>query len=156
MPAETASPGITIISEMITPALLILACGSLLSTVLARLARVNDHVRALAQMMETSPGAANASNRETLTILQRRADLCEISMGAYFIAVTLFVGTCLLIAIDRLVAHAVYWAPVTTSVLGVALLLIGSSFMIAECRLAVRDLKHELDGIWQQIEKDSK
>jgi Protein of unknown function (DUF2721) len=50
-----ASPAQTMIAAMITPALLILASGSLIATALVRLGRVVDRVRKLGEKADATP-----------------------------------------------------------------------------------------------------
>jgi hypothetical protein len=140
------SPGVSIISEMITPALLILACGSLLATVLARLGRVTDNVRKLAEMLEQG-GGLDQKNRETLNRMEQRADLAEHSITSYSAAVTLFVLTCLMIGCHRLFGEEFDALSVIAAVLGVVALLVGSGFMLAESRLAVRQVRSDMNDI---------
>jgi hypothetical protein len=73
-----------IISAMITPALLILASGSLIATALVRLARVVDRVRRLSETRD-APAAGELHRHE------RRALLAERAVRLYYCAVVCFV-----------------------------------------------------------------
>jgi hypothetical protein len=126
-----------IIGAMITPALLILASGSLIATTLVRLARVVDRVRKLAEYGETTtPGALRRH--------ERRALLAERALQSYFFAVVCFVVSGVAIGIDHLAADRLTWLPVAVTLLGMGLIVAGSAAMLAECRLAVAELGAEI------------
>ncbi len=83
----------TIIGARITPALLIMASGSLIATALVRLARVVDRVRKLAEQGHAAPGE--------LRLHSRRALLAERALQLYFLAVVSFVVAGFGIALDH-------------------------------------------------------
>lgn len=141
------SPDVQIIQAMITPALLILASGSLIATVLARVGRIVELVRKIAEAVKSSATEISETDRKLLLTLRKRAELAERAMIAYYAAVVCFVLTCLLIGIDRFVNHMIYFVPVTTAMIGVILVLAGSAFMVSECRVAMHQLRGEIDEV---------
>src|SRR5260370_8767133 len=100
------------ITAMITPALLILASGSLIATVLVRLARVVDRVRKLAELRDALRDADEIRRHE------RRALLAERAISLYFFAVLCFVIAGFVIAIDHAVGDRLTWLPVAVTPLG--------------------------------------
>jgi hypothetical protein len=72
-------------------------------------------------------------------------------MMSFYSAVTCFVATCLVIALNRVTNHALVWLPVTTAILGVSLLTLGSGCMIAECRVALRQLRGEIGAAKRRV-----
>jgi hypothetical protein len=132
---------------MITPALFILGSGSLIATVLARVGRIVELVRKIGESAKRSRAGLSNMERSLLTTLTRRGDLAEKALMSYYGAVLVFVLTCLLIGIDHLLSHAIYAAPVCSAILGVSLVLIGSGYMVAECRVAMQQLRSEIDEI---------
>lgn len=146
------SPGISIISDMITPALLILACGSLLGTVLARLARVVDYVRHVGESLRQGT-PYEPHEVETVNRMERRAELAEHSIQSYFVAVVFFVLTCLFIGCNRLIGSYFDKLSVLAAVLGVLMLLVGSTFMVLECRLAVRQAKSDMADFRERMSR---
>jgi apolipoprotein N-acyltransferase len=124
-----------IISAMITPALLILASGSLIATALARLARVVDRIRKLAEL---APSVAELRRHE------RRALLAEQAVRIFFAAVLCFVLAGFSIALDHATGDRMVWLPVGMTVAGMALIVFGSAAMLAECQLATRQIKEEI------------
>ena len=145
MPITPNSPDVSIVSEMITPALFIVASGSLLGTVLARLGRVVDAFRTL----RAEP--PDPSHSASLEIYERRAELAERAMMSFYSAVTCFVATCLFIALNRVTERALVWVPVGAAILGVSLLTFGSGCMIAECRVALRQLRGEISAAKRRV-----
>src|SRR5450755_845226 len=127
------SPAQAIIGAMITPALLILASGSLIATALVRLARVVDRLRKLA---EVDGGAVDA---KLLERHKRRALCAERAVQLFFYAVVCFVMAGFAIAIDHFGGDALVLLPV-----GMALIVAGCAAMLTECRLATEQILLEL------------
>jgi hypothetical protein len=133
------SPAQAIISAMITPALLILASGSLVATALVRLARVVDRVRALAKQPD------DAAVVGELMMHERRALLAERAMRFYFAAVVCFVVAGFAIAADHFSGDRLAWIPVSVTALGMGLILAGCAAMLAECQLSAAQIRAEID-----------
>jgi Protein of unknown function (DUF2721) len=134
------SPAQAIIGAMITPALLILASGSLIATALVRLARVVDRLRKLA---EVDGGAVDAKLVERH---KRRALCAERAVQLFFYAVVCFVMAGFAIAIDHFAGDALVLLPVGITALGMALIVAGCAAMLTECRLATEQILLELAG----------
>lgn len=143
MPNPLTSPDVSIISEMITPALFIVASGSLLGAALARLARIVDYFRKLSGAED----AASDQNMAILQLVEKRADLAEATVAMVCFAIMAFVLTCFLIAVDRWLNHTIYLAPVAFAIIGVLLLLVASVLMVVECRMGQRQLRSEIAGL---------
>lgn len=112
---------------MLTPALLILASASLIATALVRLARIVDRVRAL--------GIASGTpvSSDELVRHERRARLALNSIGAYFIAVALFVLAGATIAMAAF-APTIAWLPIALTIAGMVLIVFGAGAMTLETR----------------------
>ena len=136
-----------LIAAMLTPALLILAAGSLIAAALIRLGRVVDRVRALG-----APNAIRPSSVE-LTHHQRRANLALAAITAYFIAVALFVAAGVAIAVDHVMHDTLTWLPISLTIAGMVLIVVGVGAMVAESRdsasliaLDIARLRDHVDG----------
>src|SRR5260370_15459017 len=105
------------ITAMITRALLILASGSLVATVMVRLARVGDRVRRLAELRD-APRDADEIRRH-----ERRALLAERAVSLYFFAVLCFVIAGFAIAIDHAAGDRLAWLPVAATPPGIGPIL---------------------------------
>lgn len=135
------SPAQAMIAAMITPALLIMASGSLIATALVRLARVVDRVRKLSELRDGTRDASEISRNE------RRALLAERAVSFYFFAVVCFVIAGFTIAIDHAAGDRLTWLPVLVTTLGMCLIVAGSAAMLAECRLAFAEIRSEIASL---------
>jgi hypothetical protein len=117
-----------LIAAMLTPALLILASGSLIATALVRLARVVDRVRSLAA------NPAGTIFADDLARHERRARLAIGAITAFFIAVTFFVAAGIAIAVDHSAAGSLFWLPIGLTLAGMLLIVVGAAAMALESR----------------------
>lgn len=148
MPSHAAEPvAVLIISAMITPALLILGSGSLVATALVRLARAIDRSRMVA-LTSTEDANRLGWTSEKVSAWQnrygRRAMLAEQSVASLFAAIGLFILGCLSIAVDYRVGDSLTWLPVGLTIAGMLAMLFGAFLMVAECRLASRQIREEV------------
>jgi len=119
-----------LIAAMLTPALLILASGSLIAAALMRLGRIVDRVRALATIAAPAP--------EEVARHEERARLALRAISAYFVAVALFVAAGAAIALDHALDGRVAWLPVALTLTGMALIVAGVAAMTLESRSSAR------------------
>ena len=150
----TASLGI--LSSMITPAVLILAGGSLIATTSQRLGRVIDRVRKISQeftqLESTEKQDLHVENkRKILYSLLRKSTLrCRLltrAMTILYISLGFFVATSLSIGIVS-VTHIVYvWIPTALGLVGATLLFVSSAILIVESRLTLRTIADEIDYV---------
>lgn len=128
----------SVIAAMITPALLILASGSLIATVLVRLARVVDRIRKLAEANDPATLAADLDRHE------RRAQLAARAIQAFFIAIACFVVAGFAIALEHASGERYAWIAIALVSVGMALIVGGCAAMVAETRLSVAQLAAEI------------
>jgi hypothetical protein len=142
---------------MITPALLILACASLVSTALLRMARVVDRVRFLAAIAGAGEwnkfGGTVAQLRTELVRHRKRARYTEWSIAALYMSVVIFVLTCLSIVAARAIGDSLNWLPVGLAITGTLLLLAGAGWMVAESRLGGEQIAEEIRHAVARLEK---
>jgi F0F1-type ATP synthase assembly protein I len=122
------SPAQALIAAMLSPALLILAAGSLIAAALIRLGRVVDRVRVL------GAAAPAAISLDELARHEQRARLALAAITSYFIAVALFVGAGIAIALDRAAGGQLVWLPIGLTLAGMVLLVVGVAAMALESR----------------------
>jgi len=159
---DKVSSAAAVLTAMITPAVLISACGTMILSTSARLGRVVDRVRALSDRFEelarTSSG--DAENLELFDerravifdLLDRqiaRARLLQRCMTIFYVALGVFVLTSVLIGIIVATGTSYVWLPVAAGLLGALCLFYGSVLLIIEARMNLRALGAELDFIWQ-------
>lgn len=143
--------GLGLLSTMITPAVLISACGALIFSTATRLARVVDRVRHLSQQIEilfTSPadefGMARRREIEVqLRLYVRRSKLVQQALTSLYLALGLFVASTIAIGASAFVA-TVIWLPSMFGIVGTLFLFAGSMLLIGETRLALRALSSEM------------
>jgi uncharacterized protein DUF2721 len=144
-------PSLSIISAMITPAILILASGNLVASTLTRLGRIVDRARTLidqlAECQARGDSRGSASLIEKLRIYRRRSLFVGRALSAYYAAIGFFIVTSLVIAFDNFIRPLVAWLPVALSVMGVVLLLLGTVALVVETNLASGMLAREIDII---------
>ena len=142
--------GLSLLSAMITPAVLISACGTLIFSTSTRLARVVDRVRQLTVQIErlfTDREVRYGEERRReveaqLGFYARRARLVQGSLTSFYLALGLFVATTIAIAITPF-APRLAWLPSVIGIAGTLVLFVGCVLLINETRLAVQSLKAE-------------
>lgn len=148
-PAHGLISSLAVISAMITPAILILASGNLVTSTLTRLSRVTDRARRLiAEVREARTGTDEQSiafHNELLAHYRRRTSLIERALSAYYGAIGLFVTASLAIALDNFLRDTIPWLAVVLVVTGAILLLSGTIALVLETRLGAGVLRREIE-----------
>jgi hypothetical protein len=151
-----------VLGAMLTPAVLISACGSLVISTSNRLSRVVDRFRQLAHDAEpleegaVSPAvsgppasapldARRRQAREQFDLLARRAILLRAALTRLYVAIGLLVATSLGVAVLLVAGVEVAWLPVATALIGGGALFHASWLLIREARLAVDANLNEID-----------
>jgi len=146
-----AGPALAVLSAMITPAVLISACGLLILSTSARLTRAVDRVRAMIAALDALLGQADEaivqmrrqhveSQLERLTL---RSRLIQRALTSFYVALGAFVATILAIALTAFVS-ALAWGPTVLALAGTLVLFYGCVLLIRETRLAVESVDREM------------
>jgi hypothetical protein len=139
---------------MITPAVLITACGTLIMSTSTRLGRVVDRVRHLSKRFEelSQPDQSLVlrEERETfvfgqLELNMTRARLLQRALSALYLGVCFFIGASGAIGLLAAVGISSVWPPVALGLAGALLLFYASLLLIYEARLAISNLQDEFD-----------
>lgn len=150
------SASLGILSSMITPAVLILASGSLILTTSQRLSRVIDRVRKISvefTEMETKQeqDAHIVNKRKILYSLLRKSALrCRLltrAMTILYVSLGFFVATSLTIGIVSVLHTSYSWVPTAFGLIGASLLFVSSAILIVESRLTLRVVADEIDYV---------
>jgi hypothetical protein len=151
-----APTALAVLSAMITPAVLISACGTLVLSTSTRLARVIDRVRQMADRVDALDAQKQAlvnyeerraSLRRQMLTLARRGRFLQFSLTLLYLGVATFVATSVAIGIVYTgFPHAV-WVPVALALTGAMMLLAASLVLIAESRIALLTTLKELTAI---------
>lgn len=153
---EPLSSAIAVLTAMITPAVLISACGSMILSTSHRLGRVVDRVRSLSDKLEelSEKPLEDVRDRQAIIFKQldkltSRARILQRSMVTFYLALGMFVATSVAIGLVAIVGNARYnVVPVIVGILGACFLFYGSMLLIFEARLALSTIHTEMDFIW--------
>lgn len=151
---ENLSSALSVLTAMLTPALLLSACGSFIISTSNRLGRVVDRVRKLSDrmedMMREEPDPELLEERRVmitkhLELQSRRASLLMRTMVALYFASGLFVLTSVSIGVVTFSSANLYWIPVALGVGGAVMLLVATIRLVTEARLALEGLHDETE-----------
>lgn len=150
---EFSSP-LGLLSAMITPAVLISACGALIFSTATRLARIVDRVRTLSHELEeifTGKTVDFADERRLeyerqLAVHTRRGQLIQRSLTSFYVSLGLLTAATVSISVTALARRAL-WLPSAFGVAGTLALFYGSMLLIAETRLALRSVTSEMQFV---------
>lgn len=143
---------------MITPAVLMSACGTLILSTSTRLGRVVDRVRVLSdrfeELAQSSPEIELYEERRALIFdqldkLTTRARLLQRCMITFYVALGIFVSTSVSIGIVSVLGGRYYWLPVVLGLGGACFLFYGSILLIYEARLTLATIRSEMDFLWK-------
>jgi len=153
------SSAVAVLTAMITPAVLISACGSMILSTSSRLGRVVDRVRALSDKLEelAQKRAEDTKERQGVIFAQldkltSRARILQRSMVAFYLATGMFVATSVAIGVVAVIPSSPHYnlVPVIVGLGGACFLFYGSMLLIFEARLALSTIHAEMDFTWRQ------
>jgi len=149
---QNASNSFNVLSAMITPAVLISACGTLIFSTSTRLARIVDRVRELSRAIEQFyrdetvdfPEERRIEVDRQIAIHARRGQLIQRSLTSFYVSLSLLVAATVAIGFVAVFDRAT-WLPNTLGIVGTVFLFYGCVMLIAETRLALRSVKSEME-----------
>jgi threonine/homoserine/homoserine lactone efflux protein len=155
-----SATAIAVLTAMITPAVLISACGSMILSTSSRLGRVVDRVRALSDRLEDIselPGDPDWKERQAtifaqLDKLTSRARILQRSMVVFYLGLGMFVATSVAIGVVAIASRYTI-VPVVFGLAGACFLFYGSILLIFEARLALSTVHVEMDYVWRKSKK---
>jgi Protein of unknown function (DUF2721) len=144
-----------ILTSMITPAVLISACGTLILSTSARMGRIFDRVNVMKGEIEavitgsiSHPIDRITHLRGQIDLQRRRAMLIQKAMLSLYTATLLFVASSLAIAVN--VAYDskdLAWVPTLIALCGGLFLFIASALLLYESRFNLRFVNRSIDFI---------
>lgn len=142
---------LNLLSAMITPAVLISACGTLIMSTSIRLARIVDRVRELSRETEeifTNEEIIFGEERRLeferqLLVHTRRGRIIQNAMTGFYFALGLLVAATVSIGLTALI-NMISWLPAALGIAGTILLFYGSILLIVETRLALQSVNSEM------------
>ena len=147
-----------VLSAMITPAVLIMATGSLMLTTSQRLSRSIDRARKLGaaiEPLEKDPAGARKRGflLRQLMYATRRVRLLQRSMVLLYLAIGFFVATSGALGVIELGKWDWGLVPVILGMGGAVLLLLASGLLIVESRVLLRALNEEMSELTNTCEE---
>lgn len=144
-----------ILTSMITPAVLISACGTLIFSTSARLGRIFDRVNVMKAEIEAIltgkmdyPEERMAFISEQIRCAKKRAALIQKSMAALYTATALFVAASLAIAINTAYGSSEQaWIPTLIALAGGLFLFAASALLLYESRFNLTFVVRNIDFI---------
>jgi hypothetical protein len=144
--------GQNLLAAMITPAVLISACGTLIFSTSTRLARNVDRVRVLTQHMEELfsgmikdfPDERRRELEVQLGYYARRSRIIQGSLTSLYVSLGIFVAASVSAALTTLVSRLT-WLPGLLGVAGTLALFVGAMLLIRETGLALRAVNSEME-----------
>lgn len=149
-----------VLAAMITPALLISACGTLVLSTSTRLSRVVDRVRVMghdAEQLQSRPGSAVEDVRQLqakrslitgqVAALAKRALLLRSALAAFYVAINLLVAASIAIGVLTWLSSRMTWLVIALALLGACALLWGSVLLVREGRNAISSTFDEMQYI---------
>jgi hypothetical protein len=144
---------VSVLSAMITPAVLISACATLIFSTSTRLARIVDRVRnlmaAIEQLCKSNeidfPEERTREFNRQLAIHTRRGKLIQNALTSFYISLSLFVGATVTIGLRAAFKVFPLWVPNLMGIIGTLFLFYACMILIAETRLALRSVRSEME-----------
>jgi Protein of unknown function (DUF2721) len=157
---EAPQNALAVLTAMITPAVLISACGALIFSTSTRMGRVVDRVRTLSERFENlakNPEQDEMFEERRALIFSQldrqtsRARLLQRAMLSFYVALSIFVATS--VAIVAAVARNFTWVAVVLGMLGSFFMLYASVLLVIESRMALGAIMSEMDFVWKVSKK---
>jgi len=144
-----------ILTSMITPAVLISACGTLIFSTSARLGRIFDRVNVMKGEVEaivegkiSYPAERMLHLKGQIALQRRRATLIQKAMVFLYMATALFIASSLGIAVNVAYGSAdSAWIPTLIAMAGGLFLFASSALLLYESRFNLRFVNRSIDFI---------
>lgn len=154
MPDNPVALHYATLAAMLAPAFFLTATASLLMSANNRLARVVDRLRTvLREIGDTDDAELRATLERHAGIHRRRSTLILRGSQLLYVAISFFVGTSLLVALDSFTGHRLGMVPTLLAVCGVLAMFTASLCLARESALAVRAVNDEIDHRHRHVMK---
>ena len=154
----TFPDAISVLSAMITPAVLISACGSLILATSDRLSKAVMRTREISSALIPRANDQRAEGREEerrmlftqLDFVTTRSRLLQRALSRLYGALAFFVGTSVSIGLVAITSSAFTVVPIALGLVGAGLLLYAAFLLIKESRFALAAVNEEMDFMWKR------
>ena len=149
---------ISVLSAMITPAVLISACGSLILATSDRLSKAVARTREISLQLAplaTSEHSAEVEEERRMLFVQldyvtTRSRLLQRALSRLYVALAFFVGTSVAIGLVAVTSSEFTPVPIALGLIGAALLLYAAFLLMKESRFALAAVHEEMDFFWKR------
>src|SRR2546423_13015023 len=149
---------ISVLSAMITPAVLISACGSLILATSDRLNRAVSRTREISGQLSPLARVGQSAEIEEerrmlftqLDFVTTRSRLLQRALSRLYGALAFFVGTSVAIGLVAITSSAFTVVPIALGLVGAGLLLYAAFLLIKESRFALAAVNEEMDFMWKR------
>ncbi len=147
----------SVLSAMITPAVLISACGSLILATSDRLTKAVTRTREITTALIPRENDKRSENREEerrmlftqLDFVTTRSRLLQRALSRLYAALAFFVGTSVMIGLVAITSPKLTLVPIGLGLCGAGLLLYAAFLLIKESRFALAGVNEEMDFMWK-------
>jgi hypothetical protein len=154
----TFPDAISVLSAMITPAVLISACGSLILATSDRLSKAVMRTREISSALIPRANDQRSEGREEerrmlftqLDFVTTRSRLLQRALSRLYGALAFFVGTSVSIGLVAITSSAFTIVPIALGLVGAGLLLYAAFLLIQESRFALAAVNEEMDFVWKR------
>jgi hypothetical protein len=154
---ETLSAALSVLTAMVTPAVLILASSSLVLATSNRLGRAIDRTRVISErIVELATVDDRTMLREERDLLlqqlgrtARRATLLTRTLTRLYMALALFIATSVAIGVVAVFGAPYAWVALLLGFVGAGLLFWSSVLLIVESRIALAAVTEEMEFVRQ-------
>ena len=161
MQIENLSVTLSVLSAMVTPAVLILASSSLILATSNRLSRSVDRVRAITERVteEAKDEDRTLLPEERDLLLQqlgrtaRRAKLLTRTLTRLYMALAIFIAASMAIGVVAVTGVAYAWIALFLGFVGALLLFWSSVLLIMESRIALTTVYDEMEFVQRMSQR---
>lgn len=159
---ENLHPTISVLTAMITPAVMVSACGALILSTSQRLSRVIGRVYEWTRWLDAasrSPSEEAFARENAAAFFQqfettsRRAKLLHWGLSAFYFALGTFVADMLVIGAIALLGLDQGWPAVGLGLVGALLMLLGCAALAEESRLGLTTTDREMRLLREMAER---
>lgn len=159
---KDVSSSIGVLTAMLTPAVLIMVCGSLILATSQRLSRLMERTRKLFEQHRTAlrKGGESISDlheeremlRRLLPLMIKRVRFLQIGLTSLYLALTFFVLTSVLIGVFEISGLQYPWIPLAIGMIGAGFLFHSTLMLLSETRIGIKAVYFEMDIISRGIQ----
>ena len=142
-------------TSLVTMAILISACGSLIISTSNRLIRVTDICRNLCERAKKETGKTELDQIfSQLEKIGPRIKLLESALTMFYVAISFFSLTTLFMAVDQVTPKDLNIFTVSTGLIGVLILPIASLLLVVERQFTMKSIWQEIDYVNRTFKKN--